>query len=64
MANKKAKYRLGQKVYSYQNPSTPAKINRIRLAEKGTQYDNAYRLSLPSGNSKWIGEGSLSLRKK
>ena len=64
MVKKKAKYKVGTKVYSYQNPKTAAKINRIRYAEKNTPYQNAYRLSLSGGNSKWLGEASLSIYKK
>ena len=58
--DKKPRYRIGTKVYSYQNTNTAYEINRVRLAEKGTPYKNAYRLSLPSGNSNWINENSLS----
>ena len=68
MVNKKSKYRIGEKVYSYQNPTVARKIDRIRYAEKGTPFQNAYRLILKDSrgynkNSNWINENSLSKRK-
>ena len=65
MVRKKAKYKIGEKVYSYLNPTSPGRINRISYEKKGTPYQNRYRLTLKSGrNSKWINETSLSKRRK
>lgn len=54
------KYKVGDKVYSYQNKSEPGKVNKIRISYDST-YAHAYRLTLFNGqNSKWIDEHSLS----
>lgn len=58
------KCKVGQKVYSYQNPLIPATIERIRKYEE-SGFQHAYRLSLPSKdgftkNSNWIDERTLS----
>ena len=65
---KKVKYKIGQFVYSYQNPTEKRPINRIRESQDG-DYDHMYRLTLPDRqgypvNSNWINEKSLSLRKQ
>lgn len=59
---KKPKYKVGQMVYSYQNKTKKAPINYVRDADDLGVI--RYRLSLPDGNSSWISEGSLYLRKK
>jgi hypothetical protein len=56
---KPPKFKIGDRVFSYQNRDKPAKINYIRLSED-PKFDHAYRLSLPDGNSNWINESSLS----
>lgn len=65
---KAPKYKVGQFVYSYQNPTEKRPINMIRKA-KEPGYNHAYRLTLAGAdgygkNSNWIDEPSLSLRKK
>jgi hypothetical protein len=68
-AMKKAKYKIGDKVYSYQNKSYLAPINYVKFnpwdINKGDHPNDTYvyRLSLKDGNSKWINEDSLSKRK-
>ena len=65
---KKVKYKVGQFVYSHQNPTEKRPINRIRISDDG-DYDHAYRLTLSGNdgfpkNSKWIDEKGLSLKKR
>ena len=63
MAIKKIKYKVGQMVYSYQNPTVKYPITWIRESKlKG--YDHAYKLSLKNGYSNWINEKSIYLTKK
>ena len=63
MAIKKLKYKVGQMVYSYQNPTVKYPITWIRESKlKG--YDHAYKLSLKNGYSNWINEKSIYLTKK
>lgn len=64
---KKAKFKLGQFVYSYQNKTEKRPINRIHLSDD-PEYPHRYRLTLTDNegypkNSNWINEGSLKLRK-
>lgn len=65
---KKPKYKVGDEVYSWQNPTVKRKINRINLSDDGN-YQHRYRLTFydkdgyPT-NSKWMGESSLYKRKK
>jgi len=63
---KKAKYKVGDMVYSWQNPTVKREINRV------TPPDDLgiirYRLTLigrdgERHNSKWTNESSLSKRK-
>ena len=63
LAIKKLKYKVGQMVYSYQNPTVKYPITWIRESKlKG--YDHAYKLSLKNGYSNWINEKSIYLTKK
>ena len=63
----KTKYKVGDKVYSWQNPAVACSINRIS-ASPDVGYPHKYRLTLIDShgnhyNSKWLNEGSLSKRK-
>ena len=58
MKPNKPKFKIGDEVLSYQNQSVPAKINYIRESADA-EFQHAYRLSLPDGNSNWISESSL-----
>lgn len=63
----KFKYKVGDMVYSYQNPTVKRRVSHRRKGAPG--YPNAYKLSLRdrdgySYSSKWINEGSLSKRRK
>ena len=63
MAIKKLKYKVGQMVYSYQNPTVKYPITWIRESKvKG--YAHAYKLSLKNGYSNWIDEKGIYLTKK
>lgn len=59
---KKPKYKIGEKVYSYQNRNKPYPINYIRESND-PNYPHNYRLSLPNGNSNWISENSIAKTK-
>jgi hypothetical protein len=64
---KAPKYRLRQKVYSWQNPTVKREISHIHKAET-PGYPHQYKLALYdkdgySYSSKWMNESSLSLRK-
>ncbi len=57
------KYKIGDMVYSYQNPEKKMPVSFIRKAD--TPYSHAYKLNLKtddgySRSSKWINEESLS----
>ena len=67
------KYKVGEEVYSWQNPDKPAPINRVRDngIEDGHDYGFSYRLSYPNPDnpeynthSKWMGEASLHKTKQ
>lgn len=65
---KPAKYKLGEMVYSWQNPSKKRPITLIREARIGSGDSAKYKVSLLdaegySHSSKWINEGSLSKTK-
>lgn len=65
---KPPKYKMGDEVYSYQNPTVKRKINRINKALEADDV-NRYRLTLYDKdgypkNSNWINEKSLSKRRK
>ena len=62
----KSKYKVGDMVYSYQNPTVKRRISHIHIEK--SPYQNKYKLSLRdkdgySYSSKWINEGSLSKHK-
>lgn len=64
---KPPKYKVGDMVYSYQNPTKKREVNRIFI-EPEVGYQHRYRLSLvdAEGNRKhsnWISESSLSKTK-
>jgi LEA14-like dessication related protein/DNA-directed RNA polymerase subunit H (RpoH/RPB5) len=64
---KTPKFRYDDKVYSYQNPTSPGYIRFIRKSED-PNYSNKYKLVLYDDNgysysSNWINEESLSKRK-
>lgn len=59
---KKSKYRVGQMVYSWQNPTRKARISHISPGEG--EYPTKYKLALMtkggySHSSKWINEPSI-----
>lgn len=61
---KASKYKVGEKVYSYQNPYNPAEVSFIKFPESGYGAIK-YKLAIytPEGysySSNWIDEGSLS----
>jgi hypothetical protein len=63
---KKVKYKEGQLVYSYQNPTEKRPINRVRISEEDN-FEHTYRLTFVGDdgfpkNSHWINESSLSLK--
>ncbi len=63
----KPKYKVGDMVYSYLNPTVKRRVSHIHENEAG--YPNKYKLSLRdkdgySYSSHWIDEQSLSKRKK
>jgi hypothetical protein len=59
-SSKKPKFKIGDKVYSYQNKKELGEVNRI-VVENDPEYEHKYRITLPNGqNSKWIDEPSLS----
>ena len=64
----KPKYKVGDMVYSWQNPTVKREINRVNEStERG--YPHKYRLTLIDRegnhyNSKWTNEGSLSKRRR
>ena len=62
----KPKYRVGDLVYSWQNPTVKRIVNRVNVEDP--PYPHKYRLTLidkdgERHNSKWLNEGSLSKRK-
>ena len=63
------KYKLGQKVYSYQNKDYSAPINRVLFSpwdSSGKSHKNdtyKYKLSLKDGDSNWIDEKSISKKR-
>lgn len=63
----KLKYKIGDMVYSYQNPTVKRRVSHARPGlDEGDP--NRYKLALKdrdgySYSSKWINEGSLSRRK-
>jgi hypothetical protein len=64
---KAPKFKYDDKVYSYQNPTSPGYIRFIRKSED-PNYSNKYKLVLYDDNgysysSNWINEESLSKRK-
>ena len=66
--SKPFKFNVGDKVYSYQNPTVARAVNRRRKSDD-PKYDNAYILALKhrdgtSYSSKWIDESSLRKTKK
>lgn len=65
---KKPKYKIGDLVFSWQNPTVKRKINRINLSDDGN-YSHTYRLTFfdkdgYQTNSKWMNESSLYKTKK
>ena len=63
----KPKYKVGDMVYSWQNPTVKREVNRINVEEP--PYQHKYRLTLVNRkgerqNSKWTDESSLSKRRK
>jgi hypothetical protein len=65
---KKPKFKIGQFVYSYQNPNERRPINYIKESSE-QPYAHRYRLTLTDAsgygkNSNWIDEQSLSLKKQ
>jgi hypothetical protein len=67
ITQKKPKYKVGDMVYSYQNPTKKREINRV-FVEPDAGYQHKYRLSLvdAEGNKKhsnWTSESSLSKTK-
>ena len=60
---KKPKFKVGAKVYSYQNESYKAPIVMIRLSDDPA-YAHKYKLQLKGHQSNWIDEQSLSRTKK
>lgn len=61
------KYKMGQRFYSYQNPTVKRAINKIRPSDDPV-YAHSYILALRdkdgySYSSKWMGEGTLSKTK-
>jgi hypothetical protein len=64
---KAPKYKEGQFVYSYQNPTEKRQINKVRKATT-EGFSHAYRLTLVNAagyakNSNFIDEKSISLKK-
>ncbi len=62
----KPKYKVGDMVYSYQNPTVKRRVSHIRLEKP--PYSHSYKLALRDKDgygysSKWINEGSLSKRR-
>jgi len=62
------KYRLGDMVYSWQNPTVKREINRINISDD-PNYNHKYRLTLVDRdgerhNSKWMDEPSLSKHRR
>ena len=62
------KYKLGEKVYSWQNPTVKREIRQFREGHKDDCI-HRYRLRLhrkdgTTYNSKWLNESSLSKRRK
>jgi antirestriction protein len=70
MDKKSAKFKVGDKVYSYQNKSESAPIAYVKFSawdsENGAHPNDVwkYKLSLKDGYSNWINEESLSKRPK
>ena len=65
---KKPKYKVGDMVYSWRNPTEKKRINRILISED-PNYDHKYRLTLTGDdgynyNSSWINETSIRKTKK
>jgi antirestriction protein len=66
MDKKSAKFKVGDKVYSYQNKSESAPIAYVKFSawdsENGAHLNDVwkYKLSLKDGYSNWINEESLS----
>lgn len=65
---KKPKYKVGDEVYSYQNPTVKRPITMIR-EPKEPGFDPAYKLSLKTKDgytrsSNWINESSLYKRRR
>lgn len=63
----KMKYKVGDMVYSYVNPTVKRRVSHAR-ADPDPGYPNRYKLALVDRDgygysSKWINEGSLSRRK-
>ena len=60
------KFRVGDMVYTYQNPNYKARISHVRDGED--EYQNAYKVALIdddgySRSSKWINESSITKRR-
>ena len=67
MTTRKPKYKVGDMVYSWQNPTVKRRVSHIR--EQDPPYQHQYKVSLRdkdgySYSSKWMGENSLSRTKK
>ena len=64
---KSAKFKVGDMVYSWQNPTIKRPVNRVNLSDD-PEYPHKYRLTLidrdgERHNSKWTDEPSLHKRK-
>lgn len=62
----KPKYKVGDMVYTYLNPTVKRRISHVRENDPG--YPHNYKLALRdkdgySYSSHWVGEGSISRRK-
>ena len=65
---KPPKYKVGDMVYSWQNPTVKRPVNRV-FPETEPGYEHKYRLTLidkdgSHRNSKWTNESSLSKRRR
>ena len=62
----KLKYKVGDMVYTYLNPTVKRRISHVHQNEPG--YPNSYKLALVdregySYSSHWVNESSISKRK-
>lgn len=65
---KKPKYKVDDMVYSWQNPTIKRRVSHRRLSTE-LGYSHQYKVALVDSrgygrSSKWMGEGSLSKRRK